>query len=196
MTQEEDRLQHMISVMQAFAEGKEIEYRHGIDCVWYTLKISNPLWNWAECDYRIKSEPEREYIDLGLPSGTLWAAENEKGFYSFDEANEKFGDMMPSSDNFVELVRECYHKWDDVRKGIEFLSPYNGKKLFFPASGYRRFSCDNSVNDAGSYGYYWSSSQSDAGDYILLFYSSTILPSYTSSTCAYGYPVRCVKHKD
>lgn len=60
MTQKEkDRLQYMIDVMQAFADGKEIEYRHGIDCVWCTLRISNPSWNWADCDYRVKLEPPK-----------------------------------------------------------------------------------------------------------------------------------------
>ncbi len=36
-----------------------------------------------------------EYIDLGLPSGTLWATENEEGYFTFDEAVEKYGDSLP-----------------------------------------------------------------------------------------------------
>ena len=39
-----------------------------------------------------------EYIDLGLPSGTLWADCNEEGFYYFDEAVEKYGYRLPTYD--------------------------------------------------------------------------------------------------
>lgn len=31
------------------------------------------------------------YVDLGLPSGTLWKNKNEEGFYTYDDAVSKFG---------------------------------------------------------------------------------------------------------
>ena len=50
-------IHEQIAVMQAFANGKEIECIPKHDVMdWYTIK--NPQWNWAGCDYRIK--PERE----------------------------------------------------------------------------------------------------------------------------------------
>lgn len=56
MTQEEkDRLAYQISVMQAFAKGKEIERFY--DGKWEDSFI--PLWNWAALDYRIKPEPPK-----------------------------------------------------------------------------------------------------------------------------------------
>lgn len=30
----------------------------------------------------------KEYVDMGLPSGTLWASENEEGYFTFDEPVE------------------------------------------------------------------------------------------------------------
>ena len=50
-------IHEQIAVMQAFANGKEIEclLKHVV-MDWDTIK--NPQWNWASCDYRIK--PERE----------------------------------------------------------------------------------------------------------------------------------------
>lgn len=48
----------MIAVMQAFADGKEIEFSPNF----YTDKIwkdtSNPTWEWHQFDYRVKHAPE------------------------------------------------------------------------------------------------------------------------------------------
>lgn len=135
-----------------------------------------------------------EYIDLGLPSGTLWAADNEEGFYTFDEAKEKFGENMPLKEDGEELFRECFHRWDDERKGIEILSPFNGNRLFLPAAGYRGYS-NGSLYYAGSFGNYWyGSPYSATNGYYLNFYS-THLNSSNSHNRAYGFSVRCVKHK-
>lgn len=190
MTQEEkDRLAYQISVMQAFAEGKEIEYSHVNNCVWHTIRLSQPLWNWEDCNYRIKPKTEREYIDLGLPSGTLWATENEEGFYTFDEANEKFGENMPLKEDGEELFRECFHRWDDKRKGIEILSPFNGNRLFFPALGYRSYG-NGKFYSAGSNGNYWFGSPLSSN---LNFYSYSLYVSNLYNR-AFGFSVRCVKH--
>lgn len=196
MTNEErsEVLRH-IEVEKGYLEGKEIEYRRGIDCVWYTLRTSKLLWNWAECDYRIKPEPEREYVDLGLPSGTLWAVENEEGYYTFDEANDEFKENMPSKEDFKELVRECFHRWNDELKGIEFLSPYNGNTIFFPASGYRSISI-GSMSSVGIYGYNWSSSPDNSvSGYNLTFNSVNTNPSNTLARTN-SLPVRCVEHRN
>ena len=47
-------------------------------------------------------EPQKEtpvdepvYVDLGLPSGTLWKDKNESGQYKFQDALKKFGDNLP-----------------------------------------------------------------------------------------------------
>lgn len=50
--------QEKIAVMQAFAEGKQIEYakRHFVNKSW--TSTIEPVWNWCENEYRIKTEPE------------------------------------------------------------------------------------------------------------------------------------------
>lgn len=93
-----------------------------------------------------------EYIDLGLPSGNLWAAENEEGYYTFDEAVAKFGDCLPTKDDFEELLEHCWKRWDNERKGLEFMGD-NGAKIFLPASGFRNGS---DVGNMQGNGYYWS----------------------------------------
>ena len=35
-----------------------------------------------------------EYVDLKLPSGTIWADTNEDGYYTFDGAKEKYNDSI------------------------------------------------------------------------------------------------------
>lgn len=76
-----------------------------------------------------------EYIDLGLPSGNLWASENEEGCYKFVDAPVKFGDNLPTKEDFEELISHCWKRWDDERKGLEFMGN-NGAKIFFPVQGY------------------------------------------------------------
>lgn len=100
-----------------------------------------------------------KYIDLGLPSGNLWAAENEDGYYTFDKAVEKFGNNLPTKDDFKELLKYCWKRWDDEHSGIEFMGD-NGVKLFFPALGY----IDGIINDKEYKGYYWSSSKFSESD--------------------------------
>ncbi len=48
-------LQEKIAVMQAFAEGKQIEYRRALARDWYIA--GNPTWDWWTIDYRIAPEP-------------------------------------------------------------------------------------------------------------------------------------------
>jgi len=44
-----------IRVMQAFVDGKEVEYKHRGTVEWDT--ITTPHWNWINCEYRIKPTP-------------------------------------------------------------------------------------------------------------------------------------------
>lgn len=128
------------------------------------------------------------YIDLGLPSGTLWAETNEKGFYTFDEAQEKYGAKVPSVEQWKELLK-CFKRWDDERKGLEILGE-NGNKLFLPAAGYR-FGTD--VNDVGSYGYYWSSTPNDENDAYNVYFDSDDLNPQGYGNRDDGLSVRLVR---
>ena len=72
---------------------------------------------------------EKEYVDMGLPSGTLWASENEKGYFTFDEALEKFGNNLPARWQFCELVEnsDCYFDTDE--NAFVFESNFNGNMV-------------------------------------------------------------------
>ena len=128
------------------------------------------------------------YVDLGLPSGTLWKETNEAGgFYSYDEAKSKFGSRLPTKAQFTELKDKCRWKW--TGDGYRVTGP-NGNSIVLPASGFR--SCNGDVNHVGSYGNYWSSTP-DGSDYAwILGFSSDEVYMYYSDRC-YGLSVRLVQ---
>lgn len=107
----------------------------------------------------------RTFIDLGLPSGTLWATENEPGYHQYDEAVKTFGEMLPSKEAWKELFDQCDREWDSDRQGYVLTGP-NGNTLFLPAAGWKDYDVKTGepipenlggIHNAAEYGYYWSS---------------------------------------
>ena len=98
------------------------------------------------------------YVDLGLPSGTLWKNVNEPktdtqyGYYSFRTAKEKFGDNLPSTTQWKELKDNCEWTW----KGNGYEVSGNGNKIFLPAEGRADYDLGEwtLVTDEGGY---WAS---------------------------------------
>lgn len=90
------------------------------------------------------------YTDLGLPSGTKWKNFNATGFYTYDEAVSKFGNRLPTKEQWEELKAECQWTWNGSGYKV---TGSNGNSIVLPASGY----CDGGVNSVGSYGDYWPS---------------------------------------
>ncbi len=58
----EETTKEMIAVMQAYCDGKEIEYSINTGMSWKEVK--NPSWNWASADYRVKEEPKYQPFDF------------------------------------------------------------------------------------------------------------------------------------
>lgn len=109
------------------------------------------------------------YVDLGLPSGTLWKEENElAGFFTYDEAVAKFGDHLPTKEQLEELQTSCRWTWTGSSYRVE--GP-NGETITLPADG-RRFGATGTVYFAGSDGGYWSSTPSGAEEAWDLHFTS------------------------
>lgn len=113
------------------------------------------------------------WIDLGLPSGTLWRCCNEGasapeeygGYYSFGQVAS-----TPTYDQLYELVNNCAFSGTTQNgvNGGKFTGPNSGT-IFLPAAGVRMF---GELNEVGSRGYYWSSTPDVEGlAYELVFYS-------------------------
>ena len=127
------------------------------------------------------------YTDLGLPSGTKWNNFNATGFYTYDEAVSKFGNRLPTKEQWEELKAECQWSWNG--SGYKITGP-NGNSIVLPASGYRY--CDGSVDSVGSIGNYWSSTPGDSDDAWYLGFNSGGVYVLNDVRC-YGQSVRLVQ---
>ena len=99
---------------------------------------------------------------------------------------------MPTKEDFKELFDNCTSEWTtrNGMKGCLFTSKTNGNSIFFPAAGNYYGS---SLNDRGTYGYYWSASRYDSSDaYSLYFGSGNVYPQYNSGRYL-GFSVRAVQ---
>ena len=131
------------------------------------------------------------WVDLGLPSGTLWRDQNEEvgGFYTYEQAVSKYGNNLPTKDQFEELKNLCQWIWmDNVYKVI---GP-NGEFIVLPAMG--RHNCTEGVMIIGSRGYYWSSTPGvSSGDAWCLYFNSSKIKTYKFIRCN-AFSVRLVKN--
>lgn len=145
-----------------------------------------------------------EYVDLGLPSGTLWAADYEKDddgkrlYLPYCKAEHM---NLPTKEQFKELAEKC--RWDiEVRKYINYneiiearcVGP-NGQTLRFVVTGYKTTSeyteHDNEVR-------FWLKGDmgNESLDVARISYSSYsgIDISYNSSLfIGYKLPIRLVR---
>ncbi len=97
-----------------------------------------------------------EYVDLGLPSGTKWKAENENcGLINHEQAVALYGNSLPTFEQMTELTTYC--KWVWLGDGYHITGP-NGKAIMLPVSGYRDV---YGTKMAPKQGFYWSSSNAE-----------------------------------
>ena len=118
---------------------------------------------------------EEGYVDLGLPSGTLWKAENEDcGLISYDQAYNFYGSSLPTKEQLEELKNYCLWTWTGNGYNVK---GKNGESIFLPAAGFRV--CGGGVSLVGSDGYYWSSTPNGSEHaWCLDFYSGSVSVDY------------------
>ena len=130
------------------------------------------------------------YIDLGLPSGTLWADENIEGLYNYEDAVAKYGNTLPTMKQLKELRDECV--WERVSNGFKVTGP-NGNSIVLPADGYRNLG--GYVQSVGSCGDYYSSTPCGEDYACSLFFDSYGSGGVYGSFRRIGKSVRLVKIK-
>ena len=133
------------------------------------------------------------YVDLGLPSGTLWKGKNEGGWYTYEEAISMFGNLLPTKEQFEELINTCSWTW--LGSGVKIIGP-NGESIVLPAEGYGYCEGGRDNNGSGDYLSSTPSSNDDRKVCYLYFHwhSREGFKKYISDyyRCA-GYSVRLVR---
>lgn len=104
------------------------------------------------------------FVNLGLPSGTLWKATSEDGFYDYITALAKFGSQLPSKEQWEELIKYCKWMWNGY--GCKFTGP-NGNVIYLPALGFPYST--GKVECVGFAGLFWSSTPCNPDDGMYIF---------------------------
>lgn len=131
---------------------------------------------------------EPGYIDLGLPSGTIWKKTNATGFYTYDQAVSEFGNRLPSKEQWEELKDECDWTW--TGNGYKVTGP-NGNSITLPAAG-RPYGTD--VSGVGTYGYYWSSTYDKEDWSFYMFIQDVFISAGNTNHRNVTYSVRLVQN--
>lgn len=126
------------------------------------------------------------WVDLGLPSGTLWKDANEPGgFYTYEQAVSKFGNRLPTKTQFEELNNECTWTWN----GSDYkVTGPSGRYIVLPATG----GCLGNGHTFTGGGCYWSSTSFNLELAWYLYFGSnevTVDSDYRES----GYSIRLVQ---
>jgi len=131
------------------------------------------------------------------PSYEVDANDNLKPEYDAARVNLGSSWRMPTSAEFEELIDNCSSTWTNINgiRGRLFTSKiqgYTDKSIFFPTSGSGH---DAGLYDAGSCGYYWSSTLFNGNSAGYLSFYSDAVSVCTSSRRYYGPSVRAVADK-
>ena len=110
--------------------------------------------DYSKASYVYYDSSTSSYIDIGRQF-------NADDDYSKDAARQQWGGTwrVPTEAEMSELWLECTWTWTTKNgiDGFEIKSKKNNNKIFLPAGGWKSGS-KGSVNSAGSYGMYWTSS--------------------------------------
>lgn len=131
-----------------------------------------------------------QFVDLGLPSGTLWKDANEAGWHAFGDMAD-VDEEIPSQKQWEELLKEC--TWECQGDAYRVTGP-NGKSIFFSLEGYRKYDEEATIVGEGNSGYYWTTQKDGTNNafYVRIDSSSKEIKSMDKR---YGLTVRLVQKK-
>ena len=137
------------------------------------------------------------YVDLALPSGTLWKKENEIGYFTDAEISE-FENNLPTTEQFGELVEHC--SWIKTSDGYQVVGT-NGNVVFLPAVGCKNIYSSVREQDAKgnlcyltrNYYYFEEGYYDEVHKWVFVVSEGT--PNYICSSPGESYSVRFVYNK-
>lgn len=108
-----------MEIMQAFADGKEIEYKENFSSIW--TKATTPKWNFGIVEYRIKlSEPEIEYTYpiykkvKNFPETVVKFTSIDEGIYI---STAKISVYKPG-DKALNMCPHTHESWEDCDASV------------------------------------------------------------------------------
>ena len=134
-----------------------------------------------------------EYVDLGLPSGTMWASNFEKagGENIYISYNEVIKYNIPTNDQCLELYNNCCFT---VNNGIIYCIGPNGKSITFSTTGYKEIG--NEVLLPSNIGYFWILSEDEqAHNAAAIGKNKGIWHDTRKMFTGYKLPIRLVRIK-
>ena len=111
------------------------------------------------------------FVDLGLPSGTLWQMFNTDNsdhpgyLWTWDEAMAKYASSIPTKEQWQELLDNCDWEWVDMYHDFYVSSRQEGNSNHIWVEAYGNGSCGSTgVNHKDEYTFYWSSTETGTDD--------------------------------
>ena len=150
----------------------------GLSVKWATCNVgaSSPeeygdYFAWGETKTKTKSSYDSDNsVTYGKQMSDI------KGDSHYDAARSNWGGTwrLPTEAELEELENKCIWKWTTQNgvKGYKVTGP-NGNSIFLPAAGVR---LGSSLDRAGEYGFYWSSSPDESNSIIAycLYFNSSV----------------------
>jgi len=147
-------------------------------------------------------------------AGMLYRWNRKKAWNTTDSLVSGWDSTIPEGDSWAKANDPCPTGWrvptqEELESLLSAISVVSGpldelngvtgryfgsgdEKLFLPAAGYRD-DCTGTLLNAGSFGYYWSSTANSSEDaYSLAFVSGYDAGVYGEGSRSFGFSVRCV----
>lgn len=107
---------------------------------------------------------EPVFVDLGLPSGTLWKSHDEPGFFSQSAKDSLYAGQLPTMLQFYELWKKC--TWTREQLGYR-VEGKNGNHIMMPSYAY----CASNGREfaLGQYTSYWLAPDSSSNTVYYVF---------------------------
>ena len=144
------------------------DYLPNMEYILFAFPVDTNLNVLGDIAYQIFTMP-REYVDLGLTSGTLWASVSEPGLWTYDRAIQDFGGAVPTQEQWNELMNECIWVngysvaegyWGKTQVNGYSIQGPNGKWIFIACQG--GVDCEGVKIDSETDTFYWTSTSDDA----------------------------------
>ncbi len=168
-------------VAQAFADGYRKGYKDREDETPVDLRDGNT-----------------EFVDLGLPSRTMWAKEFEQtgdnvNYLPYCDASTL---SLPTEEQWNELLSFC--RWEftyvnNYSRKYDCIGP-NGKVITFKSYGFHKV---DGIREQGERIYFWLKDPSEGPEkkLVYMFYDRGEIKTISKSFMGFKYPVRLVQKK-